>query len=216
MRCQDEIPGAWGLDTICSHLHDFQPFLCTKRKGKSPTMEHVRFVVRTLLEKQQATPQATSDFLARNLSIKRYNSAFKLLWGILRFAKIEPLKAFLVRVASAIIQLHGFSKAQARNAYSAMLLVPGFDQLRFQTVLQSYKKEWNSNVEKYSYFWDPVPIVERMATTTLLWSNVQMVRERLIIVCKLFCLFRSIDIARVKRTCSMVGDLPFFLVQRKG
>ena len=44
------------------------------------------------------------------------------------------------RVAAKVIKLFQVSKNQARNAYSALLLVPGFDQLRFCTLLNSYKK----------------------------------------------------------------------------
>ena len=59
-------------------------------------------VVRKLLEEQQATNEAIKDFLERNKSISRYESAFKLLWGILKVSGIDPLKASLMQVASAL------------------------------------------------------------------------------------------------------------------
>ena len=112
--------------------------------------------------------------------------------------------------------MHGISRAQARNAYSAMLLLPGYSQLRFLPILAPFKREWNLNVEKYATFWNPETIVRSMAASTLDWHNVVELRNRLIFVCKLLCLHRSIDLSRLLRTVSVVNGTPFMLIQRKG
>ena len=44
------------------------------------------------------------------------------------------------QIAQAIIQLFQYSTAQARNAYSAILILPGFEGIRFNPLLNPYKK----------------------------------------------------------------------------
>ena len=98
---------------------------------------------------QDATVQ---DFLQRNPAVSRYNSAFRLLWQVLVFQKIDPPGASLEQVADAIIQIFQVSQAQARNAYSAALLLPSLSQLRFVSLLNPYKRFWNTNIVKYVVF----------------------------------------------------------------
>ena len=130
--------------------------------------------------------------------------------------RVDPWQASLQEVASAIIKMPKFSEAQARNAYSAVLLLPGYSQLRFVPLLTPFKREWNSNIEKYATFWNPVTIVKRLATTPLSWDNIVELRDRLIIVSRIFCLLRSVDLSRLLRTVSVVHGTPYMLVQRKG
>ena len=175
----------------------------------------LHFVVRKMLEEQQASPEAIQSFLDRSKSLPRYDGAFRTLWGLLKVDGIDPLHASLTQVASAIVRLHSFSKAQARNAYSAMLLVPGFSQLRFVPLLAPYKKEWNSNVERYGTFWNPAALIRNVAVSFLNWASVLAVRDRLILMCRLLCLHRSIDLARLLRTVSLVGGCPLCSFKEK-
>ena len=66
-------------------------------------------------------------------------------------------------MADAIIQIFQVSVAQARNAYSASLLLPSLSQLRFVSLLSPYKRIWNRNVEKYGDFYDVWPVLLQLA-----------------------------------------------------
>ena len=82
-------------------------------------------LLRECLERKKIQNSTIRDFLARNPSIKRYNSAFNLLWLVLENAGVNPPQADTDQIADALIQLFRFSPAQAINAYSAVLLIPG-------------------------------------------------------------------------------------------
>ena len=145
---------------------------------------------------------------------------------------ISPQEATLDQVADSIIQLFAFSPAQARNAYSAVLLIPGFGGVRFHPLLNAYKKLWNRNLEKYGSFWDPLPILLRLARTDYaslgvivppVWlglrpppSPISALRTHLIICCRLLCLYRSSDLANIKRVVSVMGHVPYIKIRRKG
>ena len=99
-------------------------------------------VVRGLLERDEVPPAVATAHLRRLSALPRYDSAFRLLWALLQEGGLPP-QASLGQVAAAIVQLHQVSPSQARNAYSAMLLIPGYSQLKFSSLLQMYRREWN-------------------------------------------------------------------------
>ena len=186
---------------------------------------NLHVVLRQVLESKEVQGEIVTDFLEHNPSIKRYNSSFKLLWAILTLKMIDPTKANLEQIASAIIEINGFSPSQARNAYSAMLLFPNFYHLKFHQLLSPYKKAWNSSIEKYGAFWNCEPILFDLAKRiphgiddpNLAFAfDVKELRERLIIVCRLLCLFRSVDLSRLSRNISILdGKVPFIMIQKK-
>ena len=49
------------------------------------------FVIRSILEKQQISPQNIENYLEKVTSISRYDSAFRLLWAILAQGGGTPL-----------------------------------------------------------------------------------------------------------------------------
>ena len=121
-------------------------------------------------------------------------------------------------MADAIVQIFQVSPAQARNAYSGALLIPQLSQLRFVSLLSPYKKLWNINVEKYGVFYDPWPIILELARITFkeLQSNVDLLRTQFILCSRFLCLYRSSDLANLKRTISVVSGVPFIKIRRKG
>jgi hypothetical protein len=128
---------------------------------------------------------------------------------------VPPPQATTDQVADALISLFQFSKAQARNAYSAMLLIPGFGGLKFNPLLAPYKKLWNQNTEKYGAFWDPLPILLELAKKPRP-SDIQTIRAQLIFCSRILCLYRSVDLAQIKRTASVVsGRVPYIKIKRK-
>ena len=131
-----------------------------------------------------------------------------------------PPQANSDQIAETIVQLFKFSPAQARNAYSAILLLPGVGGgIRFHPLLGPYKKQWNKNMERYASFWDPSPVLQAMAQTPfhILTNNISLLRKHLIVTCRLLCLYRSHDLANLKRTVSILDvKIPFIKIKRKG
>ena len=175
-------------------------------------------LLRQILESRKVQSSTIDDFFARNPSISRYDSAFRLLWAVLQQQKIDPPQASLEEVADAIIQIFRVSPSQARNAYSGALLIPTLSQLRFVSLLGPYKKLWNLNVEKYGTFYDPWPILLQLAQMSLqkLKEDLPALRRQLILCCRFLCLHRSSDLANLKRTISVVTGTPFVKIRRKG
>ena len=161
--------------------------------------------------------ESVQNYLGKVNSWGRYQSAFNLLWQKLQLTEESWRSLSLSQVASALISLHMQSPCQARNAYSAALLGPGFSQLRFLPVLQPYKRQWNSSVEKYATFWSPLSLLQQLVAEPLRTSpTIVALRDILLICCRLLLLHRSIDLARVLRKTSVVDGVPFLLIQRKG
>ena len=174
-------------------------------------------VLRKCLEQQEIKSQVIDSYLEENPSIKRYNSAFKSLYSILSRQGISPMLASTNQVVSGIIELHKASPAQARNAYSAVLLLPNLGGVRFHPLLRKFKQLWNSNMERYASFWDCRPLIARLAKAAGADSTPQAqqdhlhrmqladLRSQLILVSRLLCLFRSVDLANVQRCYSLGG-----------
>ena len=105
--------------------------------------------------------------------------------------------------------------SEARHAYSAMLLMPGYNTLRFHTLLTACRKRWNKHNVRYPYFWDPTKKVQTLLQAPLDWGNMKRIRARLIMSLRLFHLFRSIDIARTFRSLSSQDSRFYIVVQLK-
>lgn len=110
--------------------------------------------IRKTLESQEVQTEAINFFLGQHKSLNRYNNAFKLLWGIAAENKVDILTCPMSQLAAQIIALHAVAPAQARNAYSGLILIPGFDQLRFSPLLSNCKKMWSESNVRYGAFWD--------------------------------------------------------------
>jgi hypothetical protein len=145
-----------------------------------------------------------------------------MLWGALAQGGVHPTEATPDQIAEGIIKIFQFSPAQARNAYSAIMLLPGVGAgVRFHPLLNPYKKEWNKNVERYGSFWDPEPVLRALMAVPFHSltdpENLQTLRLQLILCCRLLCLYRSHDLANLKRTVSVLnGRTPFIKIKRKG
>ena len=142
--------------------------------------------------------------------------AFRKSWALSTIHGLNPEVASVQEIASQILLLNDISPSEARNAYSACLLLPGFSSLKFSPLLQKCKKLWSKTVPKYTDFWDPNPLLEKMFLQPIDWSNISDIRNRLLLTLIFFHLMRSIDCARIKRTISFIDNRPFILVKRKG
>jgi hypothetical protein len=174
--------------------------------------------IRKLLEQQQVQPEDIDLYLAGLKSLKRYDLPFRKLWGLMALKGLSPDNPTVQGVATSLLALHRLAPNEARNAYSACLLLPGFQALRFSTLLGPMKKGWGKSNPKYASFWDASPVLEHLAGVQgpLTDLPIETLRSHLILVCRLLCLHRGIDLARTVRTVSFVGVRPFVLLQRKG
>ena len=78
---------------------------------------------------------------------------------------------------------------QARNAYSAMVMMPFLANISFHPLIKSLKKDWNVSTPKYAAFYDPLPVLLKLIEEPLNRSDIKQVRERLILVWRFFHLF---------------------------
>ena len=62
--------------------------------------------------------------------------------------------------------MHAFSPSNALNAYCALLLIPGYDQVKFHPLIAPYRKIWNKSEPKYTAFWDPMPVFMALLNTS--------------------------------------------------
>ena len=105
---------------------------------------------------------------------------------------------------------------EARNAYSAFAMVPGYEALKFSPLLKRCKASWSVSSPKYSDFWDGAKVLTRLSKCLFNWESVQAVRDRLILCLRLVHLCRSIDLQQSWRTMSSQDDKVYLLLKRKG
>ena len=182
----------------------------------NPVAPNLHNVIRGMLEKQQMSAEGISLYLEKLPSLVRYQNAFNHFWSLCVQNKVDFQTSSLWTIAGELLKLHKQLPHQARNAYSALLLIPGFDQLRFSPILRPCKREWNISTPKYSTFYSATPFLQKLDNTSLRWSNLEDVRNRLIICWRFIQLARSIDLSRLYRTISLIENRPFVWIHRKG
>ena len=104
----------------------------------------------------------------------------------------------------------------ARNAFSAFCHIPGWEFLKFCQSIKQAKRLWGISESKYADFWDAKSIVEKLKKYPVNWASVQHVRDRCILVLRLFHLCRSVDMAQASRTRTPSGAEVYWLLKRKG
>ena len=115
-----------------------------------------------------------------------------------------------------LLQFEKLMPKHGRHAYAALLLVPGLEQLPFNSLMRQQKRKWNSSQTRYVSFYNAKEPVARLAATPFNWHYIDHVRLRLLLCCRFFMLCRNIALERMFRKISFVGDKPFVLMQRKG
>jgi hypothetical protein len=173
-------------------------------------------VVRTVLERKQISPEGVTLYLRKISHLKQYDKAFKKLWTMLFHKGLDPATASLEDISALLLELNELSTTDARNAYAACLIIPGFEHLRFSPLLRAVKRLWNYSAPKYTDFWDATRVLDLLRAKKLDFSSIQQVRDRLIIVMRLLHLMRSIDLARSYRVLSFQDGKPYWLLRRKG
>ena len=98
----------------------------------APTLS---YTLRQVLQSRQISPKDIQNFLDQHPSIKRYDQAFRVFTALLKNQGIDPLNATVPEVAAKLATFAQYSSAQARNAYSAYCLIPGWESIRFSPLL---------------------------------------------------------------------------------
>ena len=140
---------------ISGPLHQLPGAVYASAKVASPL--HMAF--RSLLEKKEVPSPQIEHLVASLKGISRYDSAFKLLWATCQFHGLDPLSITTLQLASKIAFLARISLSQARNAYSAVLLLGEWPTLPLSPVLRPFKRLWQHSAPKYAAFWDAQPLV---------------------------------------------------------
>ena len=177
----------------------------------------MRDVIRSVVSKKnysQASIQAILKKLA--LSLKRYDSAFRLFWSL----KIEMGYSFpdvtLPKVVNVLSTMPQLSPSQASFAYSALLKFPDLTALSFDTAVRALRRRWATSVPKYVVFWKGEQLVAFLAAQKLDHSSKIHVRAHLVIFFRLFLLYRSFDLSNMLRVLATYDCKWFVPSRRKG
>ena len=162
-------------------------------------------VLRASLEAKQMESETITCHLNSIRDLKRYDGAFRCFYAFCVQKGLSPVDMSLGDIAAQLSKMSQVSLAQARNAYSALLLLPQYFGLRFQPLLKICKRKWNSSCSKYADFWPAESVLKKLLAIELDWCNVQQVRDRFILCSRLLQLTRSIDLARTWRNISRVA-----------
>ena len=169
------------------------------------------------LAQQSLQAKAIADyFVPLESSIKRYCGAFRLLWALAELRGFDVVKISISDVAGLLLELHHVSPSQARNAYSACLLFPQWQGLKFSILLKTVKRSWYKSEPRYATFYDATSVFCKFPSQLLDRTNVESVRLRLILVWRFLGLYRGVDLSRVYRVVSVVDGQGMVVVRRKG
>ena len=69
---------------------------------------------------------------------------------------------------------------------------------------------------KYADFWDAKMVLQKLLCQNLDWSSVREVRDRTILILRLFHLCRSVDLQRSRRRKALMQGATWLWLQRKG
>ena len=109
-------------------------------------------VIRAALQRMKVPLEGQDHYIQKLGDLMRYQSAINAFWQQCISVSHDPFSLSLDAIASQLLLLHDRSPAQARSAYSALLLVPGLEHLRFSSLLKVCGRQWSSSQPKYSIF----------------------------------------------------------------
>jgi hypothetical protein len=168
--------------------------------------------IRKGLQAKQVSSEAQDTYLKGLKSIQRYNASFKLFYGFCICQNFKAMEASLQAIAGMLLEFNKILPTHTRFVYSSLLLIPGMDQLAFNPLLRQLKRQWNVSTVRYASFYDASDPLQKLVQRTVKWDSVSDVRMQLLLSCRFLVLCRNIDLERMFRTISMVGQKPFVLI----
>ena len=112
---------------------------------------------------------------------------------------------YLEYIALQVLKLNSISPVAARMAYSALLLIPGYESPKFMPFLKQCKQQWNTSTPKYADFWSAETVLQKLVAEPLNWNSIRQVRGRFIMCSRLIQLTRGIDLHRCWRVLAQGG-----------
>ena len=112
-------------------------------------------VIRGFLQGQQVSDEATVAYLRGIKSLQRYDFAFKKFWAFCKVHNFDMSTATIPEVAAQLQLMATYFPSESKNVYSALLKIPGLDQLRFSPLLQACKKLWQKKCPKICHLLGP-------------------------------------------------------------
>ena len=173
-------------------------------------------VIREGLQRKQISAENIENNLKQIKSLKTYDKAFQALWIFCQERGGDPLTMTPEEAASWILRFAQQKPHQARNAYSAFLHIPGWEYLKFSPIIRQAKKFWSLSGAKCADFWDASSVVRKLQAIPLDLNDIRQVRDRAIIVLRLFHLCRSVDLSQALRITSKCNRQRFWKLKRKG
>ena len=152
---------------------------------------------------------AWGHFLSLGIQKEWFDPTIKEIYFQLESTPMWMVATWLAAFAQAN------SISQTRNVYSALLMMPCTQQLRFEPTLRSLKQQWNQSVPRYDTFYR-VDIILQAILDKPSPRTEEQVREHLILLLRFFGLFRGIDLARCKNEIEFKGNMWFLTMLRKG
>jgi len=117
-------------------------------------------VIRSVLQGKKISSEGVETHLKNLGNLQRYDSAFNWLWFALQEEGKIPMGASLEDVVDVLLKLNESLPNQARNAFAACLLVPGFEGLRFRPLMLKCRKQWNQSTPRYPKFWNGARVIK--------------------------------------------------------
>ena len=99
-------------------------------------------------------PEEVDLFLKSLGDISRYDRAFRKFYAFCKLKGVQLESASNYESAGLLISFNEYGKNEARNSCSALVTLPGFEQLRFSPIMRKLKQAWNTTNAKYGAFWD--------------------------------------------------------------
>ena len=85
------------------------------------------------------------------------------------------------------------------SAYAAIVMFPSMSSLRFDPAIRAMKQQWNASSPQYAAFWCGTTVLRSLISQPVKFGCRIQVRNRLIIVWRLLHLYRSVDLAHLRR-----------------
>ena len=126
-----------------------------------PPLPHI---IGILLEGKQVSPQNIKNYLTTLGDLRQYDRAFKFLWHMACQENLDLAKATPEQIACLLVRMNSTLPCTlARNAYSALTMLPGYEGIKFSPLLKRCKREWASSIPKYAAFWDAGDVLTKLA-----------------------------------------------------
>ena len=154
---------AWNSSTGGNTLPGDVLRLFRQANASSQVAPTLHSFAREVLEAKKMHPAEIDLCLKAWGDISRYDRAFRAfyIFGNYKGVPLESASGF--DVVGLLLAFHALNKNEARIAYSGLVLLPGWDQLKFSPLLKKCRQSWNTPNAGYGAFWDAGALLSQLA-----------------------------------------------------